>query len=370
MKHYDLSGLLILATLSSSAQSSEVNRWYNTDQVKQGGKVFAINCASCHGANAQATPEWRKRDANGNLVPPPLNGTAHTWHHPMKVLRHTIRKGGAPVGGTMPPFENKLSATEIDSVIAWFQSKWSDDIYNAWHQRNTSTGFQPVIKKAVKQNTQTQYLRQRLPGVQVGDPEATAVKGLYQSKVGADYAYLLEEGRYALIGELIDLQTGKNLTELSKGKNNLQLLKSFPETDMTIYPAIGKTQQTITILTDTDCPFCRKLHQEVPALQEAGIKVRYIPFPRGGKSGSGYADLKSVWCAKDRNTAMDIAKRAIPGQLDRKECDAGAAVDRGYQLGIDIGLRGTPAIIMQNGLKVEGYIPFDKLITLSRSNIK
>jgi len=270
----------------------------------------------------------------------------------------------------MPAFEDKLSGTEIDSVIAWFQSKWSDDIYSTWHQRNTSTGFQPVSQNTVKQIPITQHLKKRLPGVKIGNPEATAVKGLYQSKVGADYAYLLEEGRYVLIGELIDLQTGKNLTELSKEKNNLQLLSSFPETDMVIYPAIGKTQQTITILTDTDCPFCQKLHQEVSVLQEAGIKVRYIPFPRGGKPGSGYLALKSVWCAKDRNAAMDIAKGISPGKLDTTDCDAAAAVDRGYQLGIEVGLRGTPAIILQSGLKVEGYMPSDKLIALSRSNIK
>jgi thiol:disulfide interchange protein DsbC len=370
MKYYTLTTLLILATLSPSVHSSGADRWYNTNQVKQGEKLFAANCASCHGNNAQATPEWRKRDVNGNLVPPPLNGTAHTWHHPMKILRHTVRKGGAPVGGTMPAFEDKLSATEIDAIISWFQSKWSDEIYAAWHQRNNDTGFQPVKPKTSASNPLTQLLRQRLRGVEVGEPEETGVNGLYQAKVGADYAYLFEQGRYALVGDLIDLKTGKNITELAKGKDKLNLLLSFPETDMVIFPANGSTEQTITILTDTDCPFCRKLHKEVPQLQKADIKVRYIAFPRGGKLGSGYAGLKSVWCAKDRNAAMDIAKGIVPGELSTKDCDAAAAVDRGYELGVKVGLRGTPAIILENGLMLEGYMPANKLITLSRSNIK
>ena len=370
MRNLYLAVILIMALQPLSVQSADGKRWYSDAQVKQGEKVFADNCASCHGKNAEATTEWKKRDAQGNLVPPPLNGSAHTWHHPMKILRSTVRKGGVPVGGTMPAFKDKLSATEIDSAIAWFQSKWNEDIYSAWNQRNNDTGFQPVKPQASVSNPLTQLLRQRLRGVEVGEPEETSVKGLYQAKVGADFAYLFEQGRYALVGDLIDLKTGKNITELAKGKDKLNLLQSFPETDMVIYPAKGKTQQTITILTDTDCPFCRKLHKEVPALQEAGIKVRYIPFPRGGKLGSGYAGLKSVWCAKDRNTAMDIAKGITPGKLGKENCDAAAAVDRGYELGVKVGLRGTPAIILENGLMVEGYMPSNKLITLARSNIK
>jgi len=360
MKYCTLACLLILAGLSPPIQSAEPVRWYNNTQVKQGKKIFALNCASCHGSNAQATSEWQKRDAKGNFVPPPLNGTAHAWHHPMKLLHRTIRKGGAPVGGTMPALKTNYQIQKFDSVIAWFQSKWNDDIYNAWQQRNTGTGLQPVSHKVDKQNPLTQQLRQRLQGVEVGAPETTPVKDLYQSKVGAGYAYLFEEGRYALIGELIDLQTGKNLTELSRNKNNLALLQDFPEADMVVYPAKGKIQQTITILTD----------QEVPALQAAGFNVRYIPFPRGGKLGSGYAGLQSVWCAKDQNAAMDIAKGVAPGELVKESCDAATAVDKGYELGIKVGLRGTPAIILENGLMVEGYMPSNKLITLSRSNIK
>ncbi|MCW8963046.1 MAG: thioredoxin fold domain-containing protein [Gammaproteobacteria bacterium] len=349
--------------------SAETSRWYNDDQVKQGAKVFAANCAACHGKNAEATKEWRKRDANGNLVPPPLNGTAHAWHHPLKLLRHTVRKGGAPVGGTMPPFEGKLSATEIDSAIAWFQSMWSDEIYTAWSKRNADDGFQLIKPKQQSADSPTtRLLRQRLRGVEVGKPQKTEVKDLYQVRAGSEYAYLFSGGRYALIGNLIDLQTGQNLTEQAKEKLTLQLLETFPESDMVIYPPEDTTQQTLTILTDTDCPYCRKLHKEIPQLQKAGIRVRYIPFPRGGKQGKGYADMKAVWCAKDRTVAMDIAKGVNSGDIDMNGCMEAAAVDRGYEFGLKIGLRGTPAIILQNGRMLEGYVPADRLIELSRTN--
>lgn len=109
-------------------------RWYTERQVAQGREIFIRHCAVCHGKDAAATPNWRRPDAAGNYPPPPLNGSAHTWHHPLPVLRETIQQGGAPLGGVMPGFAGKLSEQETDAVIAWFQSLWSDEIYQAWYR--------------------------------------------------------------------------------------------------------------------------------------------------------------------------------------------------------------------------------------------
>lgn len=360
-----LTGLAI-HTLPLSANS---DRWYSNEQIKQGKGLFAENCATCHGKNAEATADWKKRDANGNLVPPPLNGTAHAWHHPLKILKRTIKKGGASVGGTMPSFESKLTDAQIEAIIAWFQSKWSDEIYARWNQRNEQQGFQPVkqTKKPV-QGPITSLLRQRVPGANVGQAHKTPVKGLYQATVGNDIAYLLSEGRYALVGELIDLKTGENLTDLAKSKIILKLLRTFPEADTVLFPAAGKVQHTITILTDTDCPFCRKLHKDIPALQKEGITVRYIAFPRNGKQGSSYNTMKSVWCAKDRAQAMSIAKGTLDGELPQATCEKSNAVDRGFEFGLKIGLRGTPAIILPNGQMIEGYVKPAQLIEMIKAN--
>ena len=216
IKIYNTIGLLVLGILPSPTWAASSDRWYNSDQVKHGATVFAENCESCHGSNAESTADWRKQDAQGNYVPPPLDGSAHAWHHPMKLLRRTIQKGGKPVGGLMPAFENKLSAAEIDAAIAWFQAKWSDEIYASWASRNKDTGFQLLKPKESSQNPLTELLRQRLPGVVIGEPQKTAVSGLYQAKVGDDFVYLFEQGHYAIIGELIDLKAGENLTRQEK----------------------------------------------------------------------------------------------------------------------------------------------------------
>lgn len=110
-------------------------RWYSREQVTNGAPLYAEHCASCHKANAEGSPNWKARDVNGNLPPPPLNGTAHAWHHPLDVLRRVVRSGGVRLGGTMPGFQLELSAQEIDAILAWVQSHWSDEIYSRWLER-------------------------------------------------------------------------------------------------------------------------------------------------------------------------------------------------------------------------------------------
>ncbi len=131
---------LVFAGCSSSSNSTGEekvkNRWYTKTQLAKGKQVFQNNCAVCHGANAQSTPNWRKKLSDGTYAPPPLNGTAHAWHHPMKALVYTIKNGGKPFGGKMPGFEKVLSKEEIKDAIAYFQNFWNDEIYQNWAQRS------------------------------------------------------------------------------------------------------------------------------------------------------------------------------------------------------------------------------------------
>ncbi|HEC16393.1 MAG TPA: cytochrome c [Sedimenticola sp.] len=124
-----------------------MKRWYTPEQVAQGKALFARHCSECHGKNAASTPEWRKPGPDGHFPPPPLNGTAHTWHHPLPLLRRTIREGGIRLGGKMPGFQEKLSAAQIDAVIAWFQSLWPDNIYALWSGMRSPTASQPAFIK-------------------------------------------------------------------------------------------------------------------------------------------------------------------------------------------------------------------------------
>jgi len=137
-------GSLALAGCSESADThsaaggpvNSATRWYTQQQVSNGGVTFQKYCASCHQTDASGTGNWRQKDAEGKYPPPPLNGTAHTWHHHMDGLRRTIRMGGVPLGGSMPGFGDKLTNQEIDEVLAWVQSHWSDRIYAAWLERD------------------------------------------------------------------------------------------------------------------------------------------------------------------------------------------------------------------------------------------
>lgn len=109
--------------------------WYSFKQLSQGGKIFRDNCAVCHGKSAQGAPKWQQKDASGRNPPPPLNGTAHSWHHRINELFDTVKYGTINNGGGMPAWQTKLTDDEIVSVIAWFQSRWPKRVYQNWIDR-------------------------------------------------------------------------------------------------------------------------------------------------------------------------------------------------------------------------------------------
>lgn len=109
-------------------------RWYTAEQVHLGRSLFSTHCADCHGEAAEGTGDWRKADANGNYLPPPLNGKAHTWHHPLPILEQTIAAGGIPFGGAMPGFSEVLTGEEARAIISYFQNIWPNEIYARWRE--------------------------------------------------------------------------------------------------------------------------------------------------------------------------------------------------------------------------------------------
>jgi len=131
--------ILIASTLALAAcdSSSVPDVQAAAAQVATGKQVFEQNCIQCHGVNARGlVKDWQKTGPDGKYPAPPLNGTAHAWHHDMKTLLGTIDRGGIPLGGTMPSFKDKLSQEQKEAVIAYIQSLWPDKIYQSWKQRN------------------------------------------------------------------------------------------------------------------------------------------------------------------------------------------------------------------------------------------
>jgi mono/diheme cytochrome c family protein len=119
--------------------NSRPERWYSQEQVVKGEVVYSTHCAVCHGDRAQGlVADWQRRLPDGFYPPPPLNGTAHAWHHSLPLLIEIVQKGGVLYDGKMPGFERQLSEEEQIASIVWFQSLWSDETYRLWKEGNTS----------------------------------------------------------------------------------------------------------------------------------------------------------------------------------------------------------------------------------------
>jgi mono/diheme cytochrome c family protein len=130
----NIATIILIGTVAACGQDrlTVPGRWYTAAQVEAGAPLYQVYCAVCHAADGSATAEWRTPGPDGNYPPPPLNGSAHTWHHPLEVLDGTIANGGAEFGGVMPGFGASLGRDERLAIIAWIQSLWSDEVYQRW----------------------------------------------------------------------------------------------------------------------------------------------------------------------------------------------------------------------------------------------
>jgi mono/diheme cytochrome c family protein len=121
--------------LGRSMNPEQVTRNFDPAQIARGQSIFRKNCAGCHGQNAEGTPDWRKPLENGRYPPPPLDGTAHAWHHSTEELKRFILNGGPPGEGRMPGWAGILEDQEIDDILVWIKSLWPDEIYENWYIR-------------------------------------------------------------------------------------------------------------------------------------------------------------------------------------------------------------------------------------------
>jgi len=201
-----------------------------------------------------------------------------------------------------------------------------------------------------------QAIAKRLPNVEVTRIDATPVSGIYQVIVGPQVVYMTKDAKYMINGDLIDLSTRKNFTEDAKSTIRLSEIEEIGEDEMVVYKP-ETVKHTITVVTDINCPYCRRLHTEMPQYMKNGIKVRYIFMPLKGNDDVN--KTISVWCADDRNAALDIAKAG--GEVEARKCDN--PIMKHVELARKLGVRGTPAIILENGEMLPGYVPVDKLVT-------
>jgi thiol:disulfide interchange protein DsbC len=199
-------------------------------------------------------------------------------------------------------------------------------------------------------------LQQTLPGLEIDKITPTPVDGVSEVLMGPSVFYVTNDGMYLFQGNLIDIRTRENLTEERRKGIRLAAINDFGEDRMIIFPA-SKPRHTITVFTDIDCGYCRKLHKEIAQYNDRGITVRYLMYPRSGPNSRSFEKAVAVWCEEDRQQALTDAKAGK--ELPKADCDN--PVREEYELGGLIGIRGTPAIILEDGEMLPGYVPAERL---------
>lgn len=203
-------------------------------------------------------------------------------------------------------------------------------------------------------------LAKSIPGLKVTSVRQSVAEGLYEVESNSgDMIYTTADGRFLLTGDLLELTpTGiANVTENARSERRVKTMADFGKEGVIRFPAKGEQKAEIAVFTDIDCPYCRKLHDDVPRLNELGITVNYYAFPRSGPNTPSFRKYESVWCADDQQQAMDVAKQG--GKVADASCDN--PVRAQFDLGNKVGVTGTPAIVLEDGAMVRGYVPADKL---------
>jgi len=201
-------------------------------------------------------------------------------------------------------------------------------------------------------------------GAQPDDLRASPIQGIYEYTRGTEIAYVTTDGKYAISGDLYDLKANDDLTEQHRRDLRAKLIAAVPEDQMLIFTP-KDPKYTVTVFTDVDCQYCRKLHSQIAEYNRLGIRVRYLLYPRTGPNTVSWTKAEQVWCSPDRNDALTRAK--LGQELKSKPC-AENPVARTYALGKDFALQGTPAIVMADGDMLPGYVPPDVLAQHLKEN--
>src|SRR5277367_474612 len=196
-------------------------------------------------------------------------------------------------------------------------------------------------------------------GAKLEDLRPSPISGLYEFAQGAEISYLTADGKYFLDGNVYDMGTRENLTEAVRTRARLAMINAVPESQMVIFSPKNPLY-TITVFTDVDCAYCRKLHSDMAELNRLGVRVRYMFYPRTGPNTESWKKAEVVWCSPDRSAALTRAKAGA--QLDLSKACATTPVAREYALGRSIGVTGTPAILTENGYYISGYMPPRELV--------
>ena len=220
----------------------------------------------------------------------------------------------------------------------------------------TANADEEAIRKA---------LSQAMPNTKVETIKPSVIKGLYEAAIGANIYYVSEDGKYLIHGRLVDIAARKDLTEEKLNGTRKLAIENMGKENMIIFKA-KIPKYTVTIFTDIDCGYCRKLHSELDQYTAQGITIQYLFYPRAGKGSDSYNKAVSVWCADDRNAALTAAKK--DKSIPVKTCDN--PIDKHMKLAEEFDVKGTPMIVTEKGNILPGYLPAKQLVEALESEEK
>ncbi len=279
-----------------------------------------------------------------------LNHLAHRWSKESDLAGEFKLQTQQGVN-SMTIIRNRAAFYLAATVLAgglWFVGELAIDA-SAAYAAETPSG-QVLVDK----------LKALRPSIPIEGVSESPLPGIYALEIeGGTVFYGTADGRYLFTGDLYELGDTDliNLAELNRSVKRIDLLAAVPEEDMVIFSPAGTTKAVVSIFTDVDCGFCRKLHKEVPELNALGVEVRYLAYPRAGIGSESYHRIVSAWCADDRNAAITLLKSG--DSIPTKSCDN--PVSQHYELGRQVGVTGTPAIVTEDGRLLPGFMPAEQL---------
>ena len=206
-------------------------------------------------------------------------------------------------------------------------------------------------------------IAERFPGTEASDVVPSPINGLYEVTVGPVVLYVSEDARYLLRGNLFDMKTDKNLTEARESRARSRALATLSDEELITYAPDGEPRYTVTVFTDTSCGYCREFHRQIGDYNDLGIKVRYAMYPRNGMASEAWQLMERVTCADDRKAALTAAKQDKP--VKAEACAENPVMEQ-WQLGRMLGIRGTPAILTEDGQMIPGYLSPQQLLQALR----
>lgn len=274
---------------------------------------------------------------------------ARAASHPA-ALPQTVRGPGPGRDGRRRPARRILAAAAAIFTTLWICT-------------GPATGQEKAVDARIEAG-----LRERLSnpavGLEVDSVAASAIPGMYRVQLkDGPVVYATEDAGHFILGDLFSVGPGGfvNVAEQQRSQKRKAKIDAVPAEEKIIFPAEGETLATVTVFTDVSCPWCQRLHQEVPELNRRGVEVRYLAYPRQGVGSPGFRQLASAWCARDRQETLTRLKNreTVPDNV----CP-GNPVASQFELGREIGVTGTPAIILASGQLIPGYKKADDLISM------